>query len=321
MLSHPSQVLLRKSTLVARYSFTKNRLYYPKQSNPVWFLHEVATFCSSSYETQTVNNGWRSKLRSVWLSLFDTTLPTSKQYTILKLLGFYSKDSQAMAAAARLYTDLVKRTDDQNFGILKALEVPPSFLARFQGTALHFWLSLCRLRAVGQSSSGRKYLALPSPNDYQNPIPVTHTVFYEKRGGLTRECAKISQAAYDRFWQDMSRRLYYEEGLNSRQVSKYCSELEKIFFGASTLLDESARHAIAGDSGSSLREAIDKDWRPLATDGYRKLALEKYIRDCLLELQNVPDDVVLSGTMWLRIIMPKKMDMAIQLQNALKDKQ
>lgn len=259
-------------------------------------------------------SSFRAKLSAVWPKLFDTTLPTSKQYTLLKLLGFYSKESQSMAAAARVYTDCIKRTDDKQVGLLKALDLEPKFLPRFQATALHFWLSLCRWRAVGQALEGRSLLELPVGDQVISP---EKTVFSGQRSKLTRECAMISNGAYDRFWREMSRRLYQEEKLNSFQVSKYSKELEKIFYGSLLLLDESSRHAMEGDKGASLREAIDKDWRSLAVDGPRKLALEQYIRTCLKELQRVPDDVVLQGTMWLRVIMPKKMDMAIGLQNTL----
>ncbi|GJQ14456.1 hypothetical protein GpartN1_g6247.t1 [Galdieria partita] len=275
-------------------------------------LKESAQFCTFSSSM----GSFRSRLKEIWPKLFDTTLPTSKQYTLLKLLGFYSKESQSMAAGARLYTDCIKRTDDEQFGLLKALELERKFLPRFQSTALHFWLSLCRLRAVGQPLDGKTRLELPVGDQVVSP---DRTVFSEHRTKLCRECSLLSNGAYDRFWREMSRRLYQEEGLNSRQVSKYSTELEKIFYGSLLLLDECAKHAMEGDQGASLKEAIDKDWRSLAVDGPRKLALEQYIRSCLKELQRVPDDVVLQGTMWLRVIMPNKMDMAKGLQNLLKE--
>ncbi|GJD09785.1 hypothetical protein Gasu2_40160 [Galdieria sulphuraria] len=252
------------------------------------FLKQRAHFCTSSSSL----GSFRAKLKQVWPKLFETTLPTSKQYTLLKLLGFYSKESQSMAAGARLYTDCIKRTDDEQLGLLKALELNRKFLPRFQATALHFWLALCRLRAVGQPLDGKTRLELPVGDQV---ISSNKTVFSEQRSKLCRECSLLSNGAYDRFWREMARRLYEEEGLNSRQVSKYSTELEKIFYGSLLLLDESARHAMEGDQGASLREAIDKDWRSLAVDGPRKLALEQYIRSCLKELQRVPDDAVLQG--------------------------
>jgi hypothetical protein len=283
---------------------TLNRVVMPTTS-----LSSTASYC-------TYADSFRSKLKAVWPRLFDTTLPTSKQYTLLKLLGFYSKESQSMAAGARLYIDCIKRTDDEQLGLLKAFELSPKFLPRFQATALHFWLSLCRMRAVGQPSDGKCRLELPTGNQ---SVSADKTVFSAQRSKLSRECTLLSNGAYDRFWREMSRRLYQEEKLNSRQVSKYSMELEKIFYGSLFLLDESARRAMEGDQGASLLEAIDKDWRSLAVDGPRKLALEQYIRTCLKELQRVPDEVVLQGTMWLRVMMPAKMDMAISLRRKINE--
>lgn len=113
-------------------------------------------------------------------------------FFLLKLGGFYSKESQQMRGSKRLYDRVVENSESPE--LRAALGLPQTFAATHSLLCLHIWLLLVRLKLEGEDG------------------------------------AELAQILYEGFQDDVELRVH-AEGVKVR-VSKWLKELEKGFYGA-----------------------------------------------------------------------------------------
>lgn len=127
--------------------------------------------------------------------------PSGFTHTVLKLLGYYGKQSRLIRGANTLYSRISHQVDQPELYANFALE--QSFRTTHAMLVLYMWLSLCRLRSEG------------------------------KDGGA------MGQSLYDAFNHDLERRII-ATGLKVL-LSKWMKELEKNFYGAVASYDKAMR--------------------------------------------------------------------------------
>lgn len=152
------------------------------------------------------------KARSLSLdstSRFRVVDPASSGFThtVLKLLGYYGKQSRLIRGANTLYSRISSQVNQPELYANFALE--QSFRTTHAMLVLYMWLSLCRLRSEG------------------------------------RDGGAMGQSLYDAFNHDLERRII-ATGLKVL-LSKWMKELEKNFYGAVAAYDMAMRPEAAQD--------------------------------------------------------------------------
>lgn len=134
-------------------------------------------------------------------------VPEGFKRTVLKLLGYYSRQSRLIRGANTLYSRISSQVDQPELYANFALE--QSFRTTHAMLVLHMWLSLGRLRSEGKDG------------------------------------AAMGQSLYDAFNHDLERRII-ATGLKVL-LSKWMKELEKNFYGAVAAYDNAMRPEAAQD--------------------------------------------------------------------------
>jgi len=163
----------------------------------------VRNACSTAVSEDPSSRAFTSKATS--LEVEDDSanldeLPTYQRLA-LRMAGFYSRESQLIRGAEKMYAEVVAQS--MNEEIYAALKLEKNFRSQFALTSLHIWLVLARLREEGKDGK------------------------------------QMSQALYDTFWEDMERRVH-AEGVKVR-VSKWLKELEEYFFGSCVAYDNALK--------------------------------------------------------------------------------
>lgn len=121
----------------------------------------------------------------------DAEIGAVKRF-LLKIGGFYSKESSHIRGAKNLYEGIVRQSEDKD--LKQAIGLPDKFSSTYSLLCLHVWMVLVRLRL-------------------------------EKADGKD-----LAQAMYEDFTDDVELRVH-AEGVKVR-VQKWLKELEKMFYGS-----------------------------------------------------------------------------------------
>lgn len=149
------------------------------------------------------------RTQSWWTSWFQRIGLAAQRHEpnfLLRVLGYYSEESQALRLGKTLYRDTLREVEAWQrrlYGEIsgdKPVDVP--LAAWVQLTSLHLWVTIYRLRAEGEF--GRQ----------------------------------VSQALYENFWPHLRQRLAKDLGLGLVEASKQMRECEHMFFGAAIRYDE-----------------------------------------------------------------------------------
>jgi len=133
--------------------------------------------------------------------------PSGFTHTVLKLLGYYGKQSRLIRGANTLYSRISSQVNQPKLYANFALE--QNFRTTHAMLVLYMWLSLCRLRSEG------------------------------------RDGGAMGQSLYDAFNHDLERRII-ATGLKVL-LSKWMKELEKNFYGAVAAYDKAMTLEAAQD--------------------------------------------------------------------------
>ncbi|KAK9819883.1 hypothetical protein WJX72_003560 [[Myrmecia] bisecta] len=120
---------------------------------------------------------------------------------LLRLGGYYSRESRLLRGAKTLYDGVVEQATDTL--LYNALGLENKFPARYAMLSLHVWMCLVRLRAEGDDGKD------------------------------------LAQMLYENFTDDVEKRVH-AEGVKVR-VSKHLKELEKMFYGSSMAYDKALK--------------------------------------------------------------------------------
>ncbi|KAG6549688.1 hypothetical protein Mapa_008667 [Marchantia paleacea] len=180
-------------------------------SRSVSYAAEDVTLASSSEKENTAILATKPKPLSLNpnspLRVTDPP-PTGLSGVALKLLGFYSRESQLIRGSKILYTRISAQADKRDLYASFALE--KNFRTTHAMLLLHMWLTLVRLRAEGNDGS------------------------------------KVGQSLYEIFNHDLEKRIV-GEGVKML-ISKWMKELEKNFYGAVEAYDAAMHPSAVKDA-------------------------------------------------------------------------
>ncbi|KAK4535806.1 hypothetical protein CDCA_CDCA06G1831 [Cyanidium caldarium] len=195
------------------------------QTRPV---HQTAGTSASANAARTTANhgphppsGLLGSFLTRWLRLDAND---GRRPWLLRVLGFYTAESQILHTAKMLYIDCEAQVQRMCREVYRSAAEPPAAQLRFAQwyplVTLHLWMTLQRLRAEG--ARGRE----------------------------------ISEMVYQNFWEDVERRMMLTEGLTLLQTSKWKRECEKMFYGSAMRYDEAWLNRDAPAFQSALRRNV-----------------------------------------------------------------
>ena len=132
---------------------------------------------------------------------------------VLRLLGFWSRESQAIRGSRKLYNAAETQATDLNFLHSASLD-PYSFQSQQNALVLHMWMLMRRLRSDGEDGK------------------------------------RVSQPLHEHFQTEVERRVR-KVGVRVR-VNKWLTELERAFYGTSLALDSAYDEGSSSDLARAL---------------------------------------------------------------------
>jgi cytochrome b pre-mRNA-processing protein 3 len=180
---------------------------------------------------------------------------------ILRLGGYYSRESRLMRGAEGLYAGVKEQADDPS--LAAALRLPPGFQPHHALLCLHVWLLLVRLRAEGKDGKA------------------------------------LAQTLYDEFQEDVEARVR-RAGIKVR-LSKQLTELERQFYGSSMAYDAAMGVPGASTGGrapESLASALQRNvFEGDEAAAEAATGLERYCKREMACLAMTPSEAVLAGNL------------------------
>ena len=175
---------------------------------------------------------------------------------ILRLGGYYSKESRLMRAASGLYRSVTEAVADP--ALAKEFEIVDDFQHRHALMCLHVWLLLVRLRPEG--SEGKE----------------------------------LGQVLYDNFQDDLEM-IVRRAGVKSK-VRGQLSELEKQFYGSCMTYDKALKGGEGSSSSETLSEALWRNvYQNAEGKENAAVRLEKYLQRELACLSQTESEAVMNG--------------------------
>lgn len=198
---------------------------------------------------QSVEPKQKPQARSGFLERILAPGPDGKN-KLLEVLGYYSRESQAIAAGTSLYAQAVKTANAmvESLASSTAVGQRAPFATRYEILAVHVYLALQRLRQ-------------------------------EKGSPVESDVTQVMQVLFDEFWTDLrNRMLIEEEGFKLIQSAKWVKECEQRFFGMAFAFDECfPAHTSQPADKSLLQNAISRNITCLKNDADKVKALNDYM--------------------------------------------
>mmetsp|Transcript_8669 Transcript_8669/g.18480 ORF Transcript_8669/g.18480 Transcript_8669/m.18480 type:complete len:351 (-) Transcript_8669:996-2048(-) len=202
--------------------------------------------------------------------LRDTEAIDGRQNPILKLFGFYSRESRGLGAARVAFNGavIVSESDEvlDQFGIPR--DARDAFNVRFEMLALHLWMSFIVFRQQGDLGS------------------------------------VVMQGISDTLSSELQARMVLEEGLTVMQSYKWIKECEHLFYGLALGLDSAVYAGNAGldtiseTNSAKIREYLAQYLTCLEQDPVKIEAALEYVRNTFVRFERVKRSDVLIGNIW-----------------------
>lgn len=183
----------------------------------------------------------------------------SGESPVLRMLGYYSAESKAIAAGKSIYNQLLLRS--QKAAALE-FDNTSEFVPQYEMLAIHIYITLKRLRAETGS-------------EFESDVKVA------------------MQTLFDIFWTDVRHRMMMKEHkLTLLTSSRWIKECERNFFSMAVSFDE----CWADDA--KMDECIAKRVTCLKKDMSKVARLRKYMQRELHRLEKVSVSDMWDGTCW-----------------------